>query len=55
MRTGKVDPGSTGGSEYRGSVRDAVSGALLGFRDWSELCTFMIERMEEDESRRPAG
>ena len=38
-----------GGSEYRGSVRDAVSGAFRGFRDWSDLVTFMIERMEEDE------
>jgi hypothetical protein len=41
----KVDSGW----EYRGSVRDVVSGAFRGFRDWSDLAAFMIERMEEDE------
>jgi hypothetical protein len=37
------------GSEYRGSVRDTLSGAYRGFRDWSDLAAFMIERAEEDE------
>jgi hypothetical protein len=37
------------GSEYRGSVRDVVSGAFRNFRDWPELAAFMIERVEEDE------
>jgi hypothetical protein len=39
-----------GGWEYRGSVRDVVSGAFRGFRDWSDLAAFMVERVEEDES-----
>jgi hypothetical protein len=48
-----------GGSEYRGSVRDVVSGAFRGFRNWSDLAAFMIERVEEDdpgqkEQREPA-
>jgi hypothetical protein len=43
-----------GGSEYRGSVRDAMTGAFLNFRDWSSLAAFMIERMEEDESAQVA-
>jgi hypothetical protein len=38
-----------GGSEYRGSARDVVSGAFRSFRDWSDLAAFMIERVEEDE------
>jgi hypothetical protein len=38
-----------GGSEYRGSVRDVAGGAFRGFRDWSDLVGFMIERMQEDE------
>ena len=38
-----------GGPEYRGSVRDVVSGAFRHFRDWSDLAAFMIERVEEDE------
>lgn len=38
-----------GGSEYRGSVHDVVSGAYRSFRDWSDLVGFMIERVEEDE------
>jgi hypothetical protein len=37
------------GWEYRGSVRDVVSGAFCSFRDWSDLAAFMIERVEEDE------
>jgi hypothetical protein len=40
---------TAGGSEYRGSVRDAMGGAFLGFRDWSDMCAFMVQRMEEDE------
>ncbi|HSL00468.1 MAG TPA: NAD(P)H-binding protein [Rubrobacteraceae bacterium] len=37
------------GSEYRGSVREVASGAFRNFRDWSDLPTFMIERVEEYE------
>jgi hypothetical protein len=37
------------GSEYRGSVRDVISGAFLNFRDWSDLAAFMVGRLEEDE------
>jgi hypothetical protein len=39
-----------GGSEYRGSVREVVSGAFHSFRDWSELAAFMIEQVEEGEN-----
>jgi hypothetical protein len=39
-----------GGSEYRGSVRDVVSGAFRSFRDWSDLTAFLRARMEEDET-----
>jgi hypothetical protein len=46
---------TAGGWEYRGSVFDVVSGAFLGFRDWSDLCSFMTERMEEDETGRQTG
>lgn len=38
-----------GGSEYRGSVRDVISGAFCSFREWSDLAAFMIEQMEEDQ------
>lgn len=38
------------GTEYRGSVREVVSGAFGGFRDWSELIAFMVERLEEGDS-----
>ena len=41
-----------GGSEYRGSIRDVVSGAFRGFRDWSDLAAFMVERIEEDDADR---
>jgi hypothetical protein len=41
-----------GGSEYRGSVREVISGAFHSFRDWPELAAFMVERMEEVESTR---
>jgi hypothetical protein len=43
---------AAGGSEYRGSVRDVVSGAFRGFRTWSDLTAFMIARIEEDERAR---
>ena len=36
--------------EYRGSVRDVVSGAFRNFRDWSDLTAFMVARVEEDEN-----
>ncbi len=36
-------------SEYRGSVRDVISGAFRSFRYWSDLAAFMIERVEEHE------
>ncbi len=38
------------GWEYRGSVRDIVSGAFRNFRNWPDLAAFMIERVEEDKS-----
>ena len=38
-----------GGSEYRGSVRDVVSGAFRHFREWSDLAAFMVARVEEAE------
>jgi hypothetical protein len=41
-----------GGFEYRGSVRDVVSGAFRGFRDWSDLAAFLISRVEEAERGR---
>jgi hypothetical protein len=44
----------TGGSEYRGSVREVRSDAHRGFRDWSDLVAFMVARMEQDESARRA-
>jgi hypothetical protein len=28
---------ATDGSEYRGSVRDVVTGSFRGFRDWSRI------------------
>jgi hypothetical protein len=40
------------GWEYRGSVRDILSGAFHNFRDWSDLAAFMISRLEEDEPGR---
>lgn len=40
-----------GGSEYRGSVREVISGAFRSFRNWSDLAAFMIEQVEEDDSR----
>lgn len=39
-----------GGSEYRGSVREVISGANRNFREWSELVSFMMAQMEEVES-----
>ena len=45
----------TGGSEYRGSVRDVTSGAFRGFRDWSDLVAFMIDRMEEAANSQSGG
>ena len=41
-----------GGPEYRGSVRDVVTGAFRNFRDWSDLAAFMVARAEEDENAR---
>jgi hypothetical protein len=41
------------GPEYRGSVRDVVSGAFRNFRDWSDLTAFMVARVEEDENALP--
>lgn len=35
-----------GGSEYRGSVRDVTTGRFRAFRDWSDLITFMVARLE---------
>jgi hypothetical protein len=38
------------GAEYRGSVREVVSGAYANFRDWSDLAAFMVARVEEDDT-----
>jgi hypothetical protein len=38
-----------GRSEFRGSVRDVVTGAYCHFRDWSDLSAFLVARMDEDE------
>ena len=35
------------GAEYRGSVREVVSGAYANFRDWADLAAFMVARVEE--------
>ena len=42
-------PGA-GGSEYRGSVREVISGANRNFREWSELASFMMAQLEGDEN-----
>ncbi len=43
-----------GRSEYRGNARDVVRGAFCSFRDWSELTTFMVARLEEASREREA-
>jgi hypothetical protein len=43
------------GPEYRGTVRDVVSGAFHSFRHWSGLVDFMIDRVDENEDTRMAG
>jgi hypothetical protein len=37
-------------TEYRGQVRDVVSGAYRGFRQWSELTEFMEARVNDHRS-----
>jgi len=37
------------GSEYRGSVREVLTGAHRGFREWSDLVAFMVARLEQEE------
>ncbi len=44
----------TGGSEYRGSVRDVVTQAFRGFREWSDLVAFMVAEIERDDGA-PGG
>jgi hypothetical protein len=46
--------GTAGASEYRGSVREVISGAFRNFRDWSELAAFMTAQLEDDEGARAA-
>ena len=41
-----------GGSGYRGSARDVITGAYRGFRDWADLIAFMVAQIEQDESAR---
>ena len=43
------------GPEYRGSVRDVVTGAFRNFRDWSDLVAFLLARMEEMEEEEHAS
>ncbi len=38
------------GAEYRGSVREVVSGSYANFRDWSALASFMVGWVEEDDT-----
>jgi hypothetical protein len=38
----------TSHSEYRGTVRDVVTGAFRGFREWSDLVAFMVANVEKD-------
>jgi hypothetical protein len=38
---------SAGGTEWRGTVRDVVSGAFRGFRDWPGLTAFLAARLDE--------
>jgi hypothetical protein len=47
LRLWRVD--TPGGVEYRGSVRDVVSGAWRHFRDWSDAQTFIMDRVDEYE------
>jgi hypothetical protein len=42
--------GVADGTEYRGQVRNVANGAFRGFRAWSDLATFMVAQMEDDES-----
>ena len=42
------------GPEFRGTVRDVVTGAFRNFRDWSDLAAFMVARMEETEGAHAA-
>ena len=37
------------GSEYRGSVRDVLTNAHRGFRDWSDMVAFMVARVERED------
>jgi hypothetical protein len=40
----------SGGCEYRGTVRDVMTGAFRGFRDWADLAAFMVTRIEPGEN-----
>ena len=46
--------GTASEAEYRGSVREVISGAFRHFRDWSELAAFMMAQLEDDETARAA-
>lgn len=43
----------SGGSEYRGSVRDVKTDAFRAFNSWSDLVAFMVARIERDVSVPP--
>jgi hypothetical protein len=47
VRLWKVE--GCGGVEYRGSVRDVVSGAWLHFRDWSDAQSFVTQQVDQHE------
>lgn len=34
-------------SEHRGTVRDVASGAHRSFREWSQLTSFLADRLDE--------
>ncbi|GIW04089.1 MAG: hypothetical protein KatS3mg059_0709 [Thermomicrobiales bacterium] len=39
----------TGARAYRGTVQEVRSGAFRSFRNWSDLTSFMIAWMEDDQ------
>ena len=43
----------SGGSEYRGSVRDVKTDAFRAFNNWSDLIAFMVARIEHEMSVPP--
>ncbi len=42
-------------SDYRGTVRDVMTGAFRGFRDWSDLVAFLVAGLERGDSTSGGG